>query len=172
MAFIEMQLGRYVDVNFLNTLRNNFQYFVDILTEKGYINPLVPVELWEEVDYNYNIVKILPLFDLIEKSTTEIDKNTTWINDYSYYVKDNDYEDGEENPIVWYEWSEKEANKQALVKRWLDWMNYNYLIVSGQEQMQQYLFVKSPSDNTNGYFAEQLYDSSGEQIRTLEGYFE
>lgn len=171
MAFIEMQLGRYVDVNFLNTLKNNFQYFVDILTEKGYIHPLIPVELWDEVDYNYNIVKILPLFDLIEKSTTEIDGKTIWINDYSYYVEDNDYEDGEdweENPVVWYEWSEKETNKQVLVKRWLDWMNYNYLILSGQEQMQQYLYVKS-DDNIS---ADNLYDASGEKIRTLEGYFE
>lgn len=171
MAFIEMQLGRYVDVNFLNTLRSNFQYFVDVLTEKGYIHPLLPpIELWEEVDYDYSIVKILPLFDLIEKSTYEIDVKSDWLNDYSYYV---DY--GDDGPIHWYEWNNNETNKQVLVKRWLDWMNYNYLIISGQEQKQQYLYVKSPDDdgdNTNGYFAQELYDSSGEQIRTLEGYFE
>lgn len=167
MEYLDIKISRYADVPFFQKLKNNFSYFVDELANKGYVNPLMPIDLWEDVSYNQNIKTLKEeLFNAIEKATYEIDLRADWINDYSYYV---DY--GEENPIHWFEWDKKQINKLSLVKRWLNWMEYTNLIISGQEQKQQYLMVEASGDD-DATFYQELYDSSGEQIRTLEGYFE
>jgi hypothetical protein len=153
-------------VPFLNTLKNNFEYFVSLLNEKGYINEDFPIELWEEVGYNYNILRILPLMNSIEKSTYEIDAVSDWINPYSYYI---DY--GEQEPVHWYQWKNKELNKFSLVKRWLDWMNYNHKIFIDEQQKHQYLWVESDTEESDVGSYSFLYDEDGEEIITLEGYF-
>ena len=167
MEYLDIEISRYADVPFFQKLRNNFSYFIEKLEEYGYISPLLPVDLWQEVSYNKNI-KLLreELFNAIEKATYDIDSNCDWINDFSYYV---DY--GEENPVHWFEWDKKQSNKFSLVKRWLDWMEYNRKIIQGEEQKKQYLYVKTEELENEAYISEELFDESGEKIITLEGYF-
>lgn len=167
MEYIDITLGRYADVPFFSSLKNNFEYFVQQMTAKGLISPLLPVELWDDVTYDMVLTEIQSLFNNVEKATYHIDTASDWINDYSFYV---DY--GDQSPIHWREWEKKQPNKYMLVMRWLDWMKYNYRIISGQEQKQQFLHSSTPSDgNVTISIFEQIYDEAGEPIRTLEGYF-
>ena len=166
MEYLDVVVNRYADVQFFNKLKNNFEYFVEKLTENGYINEDLPIELWGEVGYNYNITQIQELINSIEKATYDIDFNSDWINPYSYYI---DY--GEQNPVHWYVWEQKQKNKLSLVKRWIDWMNFNRKIVENEEQKQQYLSVQGRIDEGGSITIENLYDQDGNQIMTLEGYF-
>lgn len=167
MEFINIKLNQYADVTFFTNLKNNFEYFVEKLQEKGYIHSLLPVVLPQDATYDMPITDIQSLFDSIEKFTYDIDNRTDWINDYSYSVE-TDYED----VTHWFLWNKKQKNKYALVKRWLDWANYNHLIISGQEQKQQYLQSNVPSDDFPDLaMLEDVYDINGEKIKTLEGYF-
>jgi hypothetical protein len=167
MEFINIKLNRYVDVTFFTDLKNNFNYFVDKLTEKGYIHSLLPIDLPQDATYDMPITDIRSLFNSIEKFTYDIDNHTDWINDYSYIVE-TDGEDVER----WLLWDKKQKNKYMLVKRWLDWANYNHSVISGQVEKQQYLQSNIPSDEfPNLTMLEDVYDINGEKIRTLEGYF-
>lgn len=166
MEYLDIEISRYADVPFFQKLKNNFSYFVEKMKEHGYISSIMPVDLWEDVSYNQNIKTIKDgLFNAIEKATYEIDYNSDWINDYSYYV---DY--GDENPVHWREWDKKQLNKFSLVKRWLDWMEYNRKIIDDEEQKKQYLSVII--EQTDMYtITEELFDENGDKIITLEGYF-
>ena len=158
MEFINIKLNQYADVTFFTNLKNNFEYFVEKLQEKGYIHSLLPVVLPQDATYDMPITDIQSLFNSIEKFTYDIDSRADWINDYSYSVEtDGDVE-------RWFLWNKKQKNKYMLVKRWLDWANYNYSVISGEVEKQQYLQSNFPS-------LEDVYDINGEKIKTLEGYF-
>lgn len=165
MEYLDITLGQYWGVAEFEKLKNNFQYFIQEMTAKGLLSELVSLELWDDATHDMVLTEIQNLCTNVEKATYLIDIASDWINDHSYYV-----DNGEDNPIHWREWEKKQANKYMLVKRWLDWMNYNHLIISGQEQKQQYLYSLIQLDS-NVLLSEQIYDSSGEAIRTLEGYF-
>lgn len=166
MEYLNIEISRYADVPFFQKLKNNFSYFVEKMKEYGYISSLFPVDLWEDVSYNQNITTLKDgLFNAIEKATYDIDKNTDWVNDYSYYV---DY--GDEDPVHWFEWNKKQINKFSLVKRWLNWMEYNRKIIENEEQKRQHLSVII--EQTEIYTqTEDLLDKDGNKIMTLEGYF-
>lgn len=169
MEYLNITLGQYWGVAEFEKLKNNFQYFIKEMTAKGLLSELVSLELWDDASHDMVLTEIQNLCTDVEKTTYLIDIASDWINDYSYYVDDDNEED---NPIHWREWEKKQANKYMLVKRWLDWMQYNHLIISGKEQKQQYLYSSVPLDsNSDVLVSEQIYDSSGEAIRTLEGYF-
>lgn len=169
MGFLNIELGQYANVSFFEKIKNNFEFFKEKFVGKKYdefLSAYYNLDIFETPTYDTDLREIRDLFNKVEEHTFVFDSISDWINEYSYYI---DY--GEQDPTHWRIWEYKQSDKYALVKRWIDWMNYTNLIVSDQEQKKQYLRVEHNIDKSEIISYDYLYDENGEQIITLEGYF-
>lgn len=148
-----MELGRYLTVNDFNELSSDIGGIIQSLDFADYDSPENPwIEIYKSlptVNWYTQPTKIKSeIFDKMEKILYDIDSVVDWVNPYSRDL---------------FVYAAKNGMLYPFVKRWFDWVDYNFGIIGEVYQKQQYLFTNEPN--------EQVYDINGDPILTLEGYF-
>ena len=83
----------------------------------------------------------------IESNISTVDSNCGWINEH--------YDSA-------YTWVYYNTDAQAKIQRWIDWLYFNYRIVTGAARKPEYLI-----DINEEY----IYDKNGEHIVVQGDYF-
>ena len=153
-----MELGNKLSVQAYNAYAERLWDLGETIMSAGYElkgniqwQDILEQMLLREVPKNYfpHLIKD-NIFNPQEEILETIDDAVDWINPYSQ----KGFRFGRKNGALY-----------PYVKRWFDWLSYNEKIINNHIQKHQYLFcVESGKE-------EQIFDINGEQIITIEGYF-
>lgn len=119
-SWIELIKERYLSVEKMNAIYNNFLFVSEKLSEMGYA---LSVTNDNSVTYNISPADILDKMNAVESNIQAIDAATDWIN--PYYKS--------------FEWTHRTDNKKAEVDRWIMYLNYTYGVLTDPIKALQYL---------------------------------
>lgn len=131
-SWIELIKERYLSVNKMNAIYNNFLFISEKFAEMGYV-PSVTND--NSVIYNISPADVLDKMNAVESNIQAIDKATDWIN--PYYKS--------------FEWTHRTDNKKAEVDRWIMYLNYTYEVLSDSVKALQYLIDQDGNYITDKY---------------------
>ena len=135
--------GQYFSADMMNDIQHQMLDIQTSIVEKGYASPGVTIE---DITWQYLPSNIRSLFNNQETNTQKIDKVVDWVNPYSDI-----FEWGYENGFIF-----------NYINRWYLWAEYNQEVISRQREKSNYLLNK---------FSENIFDSDGNEILVLSGYF-
>lgn len=144
-----MELGRYLSADVFNTYINELKAFLSELQTIGDLDGITVSEVaaaLPQVEWSTSPGSIRELFNNMENDLNTIDVETgnLWDNPYS-------------KPAFQYQ--KKNGSLYPYVKRWFDWLNYNFKKYDEYFGNKYYVYTIE-----NGQ-PEQLYDLSGEPIQ-------
>ena len=139
--WINLIKERYLSVDKMNAIYNDFLFINEALENKGYsifeIND-------NSVTYGINPNLILDKMNAVEDNIQLIESTVDWINPY-YSV---------------YKWAHNTFDKKSEVDRWIMYLNFVYEVLSGNIPPLQYL------TDINGYY---ITDIEGNYILVYKG---
>lgn len=105
--WVNLNYGRYLSVEIMNAIYNDFLYISEKLKNRSITPPAV---INNSVNYNTNPADILNKFNAVEKNITAFHKLADYPDKYYHYA---------------YIWSSDVhfEDLQRGVKRWIDWLN-------------------------------------------------
>ena len=120
VGWIELIKERYLSVDKMNAVYNDFLYISEKLSEKGYsVSEITD----SSVTYNISPKDIIEKMNAVEANIQAVNDATDWINPY-YSL---------------FEWLHKTNNKKTQVDRWIMYLNFAYDVLSGKLKGTQYL---------------------------------
>ena len=133
----------YFSSDNMNEIQQAFLSIQNTLIANGYDSAEI---ITETITPQYLPNKIKSLFNNQELNTQKIDIIADWVNPYSKV----------------FEWNTKQGNIFPFINRWYQWVDYNQKIVNNEIRKRHWLL------DTDG---EKLYNIDGDEIITIEGYF-
>ena len=118
--WIELINSKYLNVDTMNAIYNDFMYINEALSEKGY--SVYEIED-NTVMYTISPANILVKMNSVESNIQKIENTTDWVNPY----------------FKVFEWVKNTVNKKAEVNRWILYLNFVYKVLEGEEREMVYL---------------------------------
>lgn len=144
--WIELIQERYLSVDKMNAIYNDFKFINDLLFEKGY----TIYELTDNtVTYGISPALIVEKMNSVEKNIQSIENSTDWINPYYSLFK----------------WAHDTYQKKSEVNRWITYLNFTYGVLNGTLKAAQFLIDSSGSyivDKTGNYILVYKENENGE----------
>lgn len=144
--WIELFKERYLSVDKMNAIYNDFQVINELLAEKGYII----YDLTDNtVTYGISPALILDKMNAVESNIQSVENAIDWINPY-YSL---------------FEWAHDTYEKKPEVDRWIMYLNFVYGVLTGTLKAAQYLIDSKGNyiiDKTGNYILVYKEDENGQ----------
>lgn len=122
--WIELVNSKYLNVDTMNAVYNDFIYINELLSEKGY----TVYEITDNsVTYSISPADILSKMNGVESNIQTLENTVDWVNPY----------------FKVFEWVKNTVNKKSEVNRWLLYLNFVHKVLTGEERAMCYLIDKN-----------------------------